>query len=62
MQDNLCPICLKNGVKKKIKLLQINLQEGVWVCEEEKVYFCIYNIHILLNRRISFALNILIFE
>ncbi|XP_043263082.1 myb-like protein D [Colletes gigas] len=35
MQD-LCPICLKNGLKKKVKLLQINLQEGVRVCEEEK--------------------------
>ena len=35
MQD-LCPLCLKNGVKKKVKLLQINLQEAVWVCEEEK--------------------------
>ncbi|XP_053989197.1 putative uncharacterized protein DDB_G0289263 isoform X1 [Hylaeus volcanicus] len=35
MQD-LCPMCLKNGVKKKVKLLQINLQEGVWVCEDEK--------------------------
>ncbi|XP_006620627.1 putative uncharacterized protein DDB_G0282499 [Apis dorsata] len=35
MQD-LCPLCLKNGIKKKIKLLQINLQEAVWMCEEEK--------------------------
>ncbi|XP_017762485.1 PREDICTED: probable myosin light chain kinase DDB_G0279831 [Eufriesea mexicana] len=35
MQD-LCPLCLKNGAKKKIKLLQINLQEAVWVCEEDK--------------------------
>lgn len=33
----LCPLCLKNGIKKKIKLLQINLQEAVWMCEEEKV-------------------------
>lgn len=36
MQD-LCPLCLKSGIKKKIKLLQINLQEAVWMCEEEKV-------------------------
>lgn len=35
MQD-LCPLCLKSGIKKKIKLLQINLQEAVWMCEEEK--------------------------
>ncbi|XP_076663743.1 uncharacterized protein LOC143366504 [Andrena cerasifolii] len=35
MQD-LCPLCLKKGVKKKVKLLQINLQEALWVCEEEK--------------------------
>ncbi|XP_076302765.1 uncharacterized protein LOC143221131 [Lasioglossum baleicum] len=35
MQD-LCPLCLKKGIKKKIKLLQINLQEAVWVCEEDK--------------------------
>ncbi|XP_043577804.1 homeobox protein 4-like isoform X1 [Bombus pyrosoma] len=35
MQD-LCPLCLKNGLKNKIKLLQINLQEAVWICEEEK--------------------------
>ena len=35
MQD-LCPLCSKNGLKNKIKLLQINLQEAVWVCEEEK--------------------------
>ncbi|XP_015433740.1 PREDICTED: uncharacterized protein LOC107189670 [Dufourea novaeangliae] len=35
MQD-LCPLCLKKGVKRRVKLLQINLQEGVWICEEEK--------------------------
>ncbi|CAK9821577.1 hypothetical protein ANTRET_LOCUS282 [Anthophora retusa] len=35
MQD-FCPLCLKNGIKKEIKLLQINLQEAVWICEEEK--------------------------
>ncbi|XP_068968833.1 probable E3 ubiquitin-protein ligase bre1 [Bombus flavifrons] len=35
MQD-LCPLCSKNGLKNKIKLLQINLQEAVWICEEEK--------------------------
>nr|XP_031842159.1 uncharacterized protein LOC116431208 [Nomia melanderi] len=35
MQD-LCPLCLKNGVKRNIKLLQINLQEAVWMCEDEK--------------------------
>ncbi|XP_076753347.1 uncharacterized protein LOC143424874 [Xylocopa sonorina] len=33
---DLCPLCLKNGVKKKVKLLQINLQEAVRICEEEK--------------------------
>lgn len=38
MQD-LCPLCSKNGLKNKIKLLQINLQEAVWVCEEEKASF-----------------------
>lgn len=35
MQE-LCPLCLKSGLKKKIKLLQINLQEAIWLCEEEK--------------------------
>lgn len=40
MQD-LCPLCLKSGKKRKVKLLQINLQEAVWLCEEEKVNFCI---------------------
>nr|XP_034186833.1 putative uncharacterized protein DDB_G0286901 isoform X1 [Osmia lignaria] len=34
--QGLCPLCLKNGLKKKIKLLQINLQEAIWMCEEEK--------------------------
>ena len=33
---DLCPLCSKNGLKNKIILLQINLQEAVWVCEEEK--------------------------
>lgn len=35
--EDLCPLCLKNGLKNKIKLLQINSQEAVWICEEEKV-------------------------
>ncbi|XP_078034316.1 uncharacterized protein LOC144468604 [Augochlora pura] len=34
--EDLCPLCLKNGAKKKVKLLQINLHEAVWMCEEEK--------------------------
>ncbi|XP_026673521.1 putative uncharacterized protein DDB_G0285119 [Ceratina calcarata] len=33
---DLCPLCLKKGAKKNIKLLQINLKEAVWMCEEEK--------------------------
>lgn len=37
--QGLCPLCLKNGLKKRIRLLQINLQEAVWMCEEEKVKF-----------------------
>ncbi|XP_066593623.1 uncharacterized protein [Prorops nasuta] len=28
-----CPICLNNGLKCKIKAIQINFQEAVWACE-----------------------------
>ncbi|XP_076659373.1 uncharacterized protein LOC143362804 [Halictus rubicundus] len=34
--EDLCPLCFKNGKKRKVKLLQINLQEAVWMCEEDK--------------------------
>ncbi|XP_015609413.1 probable basic-leucine zipper transcription factor E [Cephus cinctus] len=30
-----CPLCIKDGLKKKIRLLQLNLQEASWVCESE---------------------------
>lgn len=35
--EDLCPLCFKDGKKRNVKLLQINLQEAVWMCEEDKV-------------------------
>ncbi|XP_046752007.1 uncharacterized protein LOC124414895 [Diprion similis] len=31
-----CPLCDKNGYKKKLMLFQINLEEAVWLCESPK--------------------------
>ncbi|XP_014478754.1 PREDICTED: uncharacterized protein LOC106746557 [Dinoponera quadriceps] len=28
-----CPLCIKNGVKNRIKAFQINLEEAMWSCE-----------------------------
>ncbi|XP_043281629.1 uncharacterized protein [Venturia canescens] len=33
--DELCPLCLKMGNNKRIKAIQINLEEAVWTCENE---------------------------
>lgn len=33
----MCPWCLKNGIKSKIKAYQINLKEAVWLCETTDV-------------------------
>ncbi|XP_072745536.1 uncharacterized protein [Anoplolepis gracilipes] len=30
-----CPLCIKNGLKRKIKAFQINFEEAVWACEAE---------------------------
>ncbi|KYM92539.1 FACT complex subunit Ssrp1 [Atta colombica] len=34
--EKLCPVCEKNGIRKKIKAFQINLEEAVWSCEAEE--------------------------
>ena len=41
--EDFCPLCLKKGIKNEIKLFQINLEEGVWLCKDEEVnLFSIY--------------------
>ncbi|XP_029664719.1 uncharacterized protein LOC115236420 [Formica exsecta] len=30
-----CPLCIKNGLKRKVKAFQINFEEAVWSCETE---------------------------
>ncbi|KAL0111252.1 hypothetical protein PUN28_012860 [Cardiocondyla obscurior] len=34
--EGLCPLCAKNGIKKKLKAFQINFEEAVWSCESDK--------------------------
>ncbi|KOX75225.1 hypothetical protein WN51_13266 [Melipona quadrifasciata] len=34
--EDFCPLCLKKGIKNEIKLFQINLEEGVWLCKDEE--------------------------
>ncbi|XP_033223462.1 uncharacterized protein LOC117177083 [Belonocnema kinseyi] len=34
--EEFCPLCMKRGLKKKMKAIQINLEEAVWMCESEK--------------------------
>ncbi|XP_043519523.1 putative uncharacterized protein DDB_G0286901 isoform X1 [Frieseomelitta varia] len=34
--EDFCPLCLKKGIKNEIKLFQINLEEGVWLCKNEE--------------------------
>lgn len=31
-----CPLCKKNGVRSRIRPYQINLEEGIWICEAHK--------------------------
>ncbi|KAL6426190.1 hypothetical protein ACFW04_009029 [Cataglyphis niger] len=30
-----CPLCIKNGLKRKVKAFQINFEEATWSCETE---------------------------
>ncbi|XP_029174867.1 uncharacterized protein LOC114943420 [Nylanderia fulva] len=30
-----CPLCIRNGLKRKIKAFQVNFKEAVWSCEAE---------------------------
>lgn len=41
-----CPLCMKRGFKKKMKAIQINLEEAVWMCESEEVNFENYKINL----------------
>ncbi|EZA50410.1 hypothetical protein DMN91_009858 [Ooceraea biroi] len=34
--ENLCPLCMKNGVRSRVRPYQINLEEGVWACEAKQ--------------------------
>ncbi|KAK1120720.1 hypothetical protein K0M31_010924 [Melipona bicolor] len=34
--EDFCPLCLKKDIKNEIKLFQINLEEGVWLCKDEE--------------------------
>ena len=44
--EDFCPLCLKKGIKNEIKLFQINLEEGVWLCKNEEVNFLFRSIEI----------------
>ncbi|XP_011700733.1 PREDICTED: uncharacterized protein LOC105457635 [Wasmannia auropunctata] len=33
--ESFCPVCAKDGIKRRIKAFQINLEEAVWSCEAE---------------------------
>lgn len=45
---------MKNGARKRIKLLQINLQEAVWACEAEKCTWPFgYEDHIFFPRTVG---------
>ncbi|XP_012214707.1 uncharacterized protein [Linepithema humile] len=34
--QNFCPLCMKNGIKRRVKAFQINLEEAVWACPGEE--------------------------
>lgn len=50
-----CPLCIRNGLKRKIKAFQLSFEEAVWSCEAEDVrinfllFSCIFFTHILLT-------------
>lgn len=40
--DEFCPLCRKNGCNSKIKPVQINFHEAVYLCESKTVRFFLF--------------------
>lgn len=37
MMENVCPICQANGLKRRLILFQLNLEEAILLCENKEV-------------------------